>query len=235
MVHDERRSTTSDLTRFRRKSMAGEVADELRRRILAGEIAEGVQLMQEQLAAEFGISKVPIREALFQLEAEGFVVQQFHRGAVVAGLSPTQIMELFELRTQIEVWLLGVAMPVATSEDMATAREFADLFEKTDDPVVAWDYNWRMHEALYLPAGKPFIIDHLKKLHSQTARYVRVQYSLALDKTKTVEEHTRLLELYEQKSSKAKTCLRDHILDAATKLTKRLAEIKEAPETSRKA
>ena len=54
--------------------MAGEVADELRRQILGGEIAEGTQLMQEQLAAQFGISKVPIREALFQLEAEGFVM-----------------------------------------------------------------------------------------------------------------------------------------------------------------
>lgn len=230
MVHNERNSPAGGVTRLRRKSMAGEVADELRRRILAGEIDEGAQLMQEQLAAEFGISKVPIREALFQLEAEGFVLQQFHRGAVVASLSPAQIMELFELRTQIEVWLLGLAMPVATQEDVAAAREFADLFDKTDDPVVAWDYNWRLHEALYLPASKPFIIDHLKKLHSQTARYVRVQYSLALDKTKTVDEHARLLELYEQKSPKAKTCLRDHILDAATKLTKRLAEIKEAPD-----
>lgn len=230
MVHNERDLPAGGSTRLRRKSMAGEVADELRRRILAGEVDEGAQLMQEQLAAEFGISKVPIREALFQLEAEGFVLQQFHRGAVVASLSPAQIMELFELRTQIEVWLLGLAMPVATGKDVAAAREFADLFDKTEDPVVAWDYNWRLHEALYLPAAKPFIIDHLKKLHSQTARYVRVQYSLALDKTKTVDEHARLLELYEDKSQKAKTCLRDHILDAATKLTKRLAEIKEARE-----
>ncbi len=181
--------------------------------------------MQEQLAAEFGISKVPIREALFQLEAEGFVTQQFHRGAVVSGLSPAQIMEIFELRTQIEMWLLGLAMPLATEADIATAREFAEQFRDVADPVVAWDFNWRFHEALYIPAGKPFIIDHLKKLHSKTARYVRVQYSLVLDKDNTVDEHARLLELYEQKSPKAKTCLRDHILDAAAKLTKRLSEV----------
>jgi len=231
MVENERGSGTGN-TRFRRKSMAGEVADELRRKILAGEIDEGAQLMQEQLAAEFGISKVPIREALFQLEAEGFVLQHFHRGAVVASLSPAQIMELFELRAQIEVWLLTLAMPVATEQSTAQAREYAELFEKTEDPVVAWDYNWRLHEGLYLPAGKPFIIDHLKKLHSQTARYVRVQYSLALDKTKTVGEHELLLQLYGTKSPKAKTCLRDHILNAATKLTKRLIEIKENRKTT---
>lgn len=214
---------TGTQVRLQRKSMAGEVADELRRRILFGEVAEGTPLMQEQLAAEFGISKVPIREALFQLEAEGFVTQQFHRGAVVSGLSPEQIMEIFELRSQIEAWLLELAMAAATEEDIANARSMADQFETSDDPVVAWDWNWRFHEALYQPAGKPFAVEHLKKLHSQTARYVRMQYSLALDKSKIAQEHLELLELFRQKSPKAKTYLRNHIITAATKLTERLA------------
>ena len=216
-------SPTGTQVRLQRKSMAGEVADELRRRILFGEVAEGTPLMQEQLAAEFGISKVPIREALFQLEAEGFVTQQFHRGAVVSGLSPEQIMEIFELRSQIEAWLLELAMAAATEEDIANARSMADQFETSDDPVVAWDWNWRVHEALYQPAGKPFAVEHLKKLQSQTARYVRMQYSLALDKSKIAQEHLELLELFRQKSPKAKTYLRNHIITAATKLTERLA------------
>lgn len=216
-------SPTGTPMRLQRKSMAGEVADELRRRILAGEVAEGTQLMQEQLAAEFGISKVPIREALFQLEAEGFVTQQFHRGAVVSGLSPEQIMEIFELRSQIEAWLLELAMASATEEDIAQARSLADQFEASDDPVVAWDSNWGFHEALYRPAGKPFATEHLRKLHSQTARYVRMQYSLALDKSAIAQEHLELLELFRQKSPKAKAYLRNHIINAATKLTERLS------------
>lgn len=220
----EPRTLAQPPMRLQRKSMAGEVADELRQRILTGEIAEGTQLMQEQLAGEFGISKVPIREALYQLEAEGFVAQQFHRGAVVAGLSPAQIMEIFELRTQIEIWLLELGMAAATDDDIAAARDQAEKFEESADPVIAWDLNWRFHEALYQPAGKPYIIEHLKKLHSQTARYVRMQYSLALNKSKIVREHTKLLNLYSEKSPKAKTCLRNHILEAATKLTNRLNE-----------
>ncbi len=213
---------------FQRQTYAGQVADELRRRILTGEIAEGVQLMQEQLAAEFGISKVPVREALFQLEAEGFVVQQFHRGAVVSGLSPAQIMEVFELRTQIEIWLLELAMAVATPDDAADARAIAARLQDASDPDAAWDLNWRFHEALYRPAGKPFAIDHLKKLHSQTARYVRMQYAAARSREDVGREHEELLTLFEQNSPKAKKYLRDHILGSARQLTDRLREVKEA-------
>jgi DNA-binding GntR family transcriptional regulator len=218
-------SSTGSQMRLQRKSMAGEVADELRRRILSGEIDEGTQLMQEQLAAEFGISKVPIREALFQLEAEGFVTQQFHRGAVVSGLSPAEIMEIFELRVQIEMWLLELGMAAATDEDIADARSLADQFEASDDPVVAWELNWRFHEALYRPAGKPFAVEHLKKLHFQTARYVQTQYGVAIDKHKITAEHLELLDRYQQKSQKTKTFLRNHIIVAAKKLTEHLSKL----------
>lgn len=212
--------------RLHRQAMAGQVADEIRRRILMGEIAEGTQLMQEQLATEFGISKVPVREALYQLEAEGFVSQQFHRGAVVTGLSPSQIMELFELRTEIESWLLTLGMAVATDDAVKRAKGFADKFEATEDPVVTWDLNWRFHASLYEPAQKPYVLEHLQKLHSQTARYVRLQYSIALNKQKIVDEHQELLDHYARKDRNTVALLRKHILEAATLLTNRLMELK---------
>lgn len=210
-----------------RQPMAGQVADDLRRRILAGEIAEGTQLLQEQLAAEFGISKVPVREALYQLEAEGYVTQQFHRGAVVSGLSPSQLMELFELRVQIEAWLLKLGMSAATSDDIAKARYHAEQFEQATDPVVAWDLNWRFHSCMYVPARKPFAIEHLEKIHSQSGRYVRLQYSKATNKQKIVDEHLELLESYARKDKKTITMLKEHILEAAKALTSSLREEQE--------
>lgn len=211
--------------RFNRQALAGQVADELRRRILVGEIAEGTQLMQEQLASEFGISKVPVREALFQLEAEGFVTQQYHRGAVVASMSPAQVMEIFEVRTQIEMWLLDLAMQKAQPEDVAAARQLADEFGMMADPIQAWDLNWRFHAALYRPAEKPYAVEHLRKVHSQTARYLRLQYDVALTKAEIVREHYKLLELYAAKDPEAVTLLRNHILVAATKLAERLEQL----------
>lgn len=221
------REQTTKGAMFKRQGLAGQVADELRRRILAGELHEGDQLMQEQLAAEFGISKVPVREAFFQLEAEGFVVQEFHRGAVVAGLSPAQLMEIFELRTQIEVWLLGLAMAVATPKDVKAAEAVTKVLARTKDVDKAWELNWRFHEALYRPAGKPFVIDHLKKLHFQTARYVRMQYSVALDREEINREHLTLIELYANKRPDATEWLRRHILHSAEQLTAHLVALNE--------
>lgn len=213
--------------RLHRQGMAGQVADELRRRILSGELAEGVQLLQEQLASEFGISKVPVREALHQLAAEGFVVQEFHRGATVAGLSPDEVMEVFELRTQIEVWLLGLGMAAATAVDVLNAQKIARMIDELKDPVGFPDLNWRFHEALYLPAGKPFVLDYLKRLHSQSQRYVRMQLSPALDKDEVIHGHAEILELYARKDPAALDRLRKHILGFAEQLTAYLTKVNE--------
>lgn len=227
MAKNESLSTRGILTaspsqqpiRLTRQGMAGQVADELRHRILSGELSEGVQLLQEQLASEFGISKVPVREALHQLAAEGFVVQEFHRGATVAGLSPDEVMEVFELRTQIEVWLLGLGMAAATDADVDNARKLAQMIDELQDPAGFPDLNWRFHEALYLPAGKPFVLDYLKRLHSQSQRYVRMQLSPALDKGEVIHGHAEILDLYARKDPAAFDRLRVHIMGFAEQLT----------------
>lgn len=218
--------------RLQRQTMAGQVALELRRRILAGELTEGTQLRQEQLAAEFGISKVPVREALHQLEAEGFVTQQFHKGAVVAGLSPEEIMEAFELRTQIELWLLGLAMQSATPEDIANARAIAAQIGQVDDAEHYPALNWRFHEALYRPAKRPFAIDHLQKLHAQIERYVRLQFSIAQTKETVLREHTAILNLYEKRDPEALEYLRRHIMGSAQELLDRLRALNPKRETA---
>lgn len=217
---------------LQRQTMAGQVALELRRRILAGELTEGTQLRQEQLAAEFGISKVPVREALHQLEAEGFVTQQFHKGAVVAGLSPEEIMEAFELRTQIELWLLGLAMRSATPEDIANARAIAAQIGQVDDAEHYPALNWRFHEALYRPAKRPFAIDHLQKLHAQIERYVRLQFSIAQTKETVLREHTAILNLYEKRDPEALEYLRRHIMGSAQELLDRLRALNPKRETA---
>lgn len=211
-------------THLRRQTMAGQVADVLRQRIHAGEAVEGDKLMQEELAAEFGISKVPVREALHLLEAEGLISQQFHRGAVVAGLSPSQLMELFELRVRIETWLLGLAAGNARPDDFAAASDLNRQCRDSDDPIEAWDLNWRFHEALYRPAGKDYALQHVRKIHSQTARYVRLHYSLVTDRTEIAEQHEGILRLLRDRDPGLEAALERHILGAARKLVRGLEE-----------
>lgn len=202
-----------------RQTMSVQVADDLRRRILSGELSEGLQLKQEQLALEFGISKVPVREALSLLEAEGFVIQQFHRGAVVAGLSPGQLMELFEIRAQLESWLFETAMVKATAADIEVATQAADLIAASNDPAVLPTLNRAFHEALYRPADKTYAQDLVNKMHGQLDRYVRLQFSLLRhQKDLAVDEHAELLRLYTARDPRAGLTMRKHIMSAAEQL-----------------
>ena len=213
---------------LKRQTLAGQVAEELRTRILNGEYKTGLQLMQEQLASELGVSKVPIREALHLLEAEGLVSQEFHRGAIVSGLSPRQLMEIFELRAEIEFWLLGLALPHINPDAIESARTQNELFLKTQDPTEAWDYNWKFHETLYIPADKPFALEHLRQLRSRTARYVRRQYSIATSRKVIFDEHNRIITTICAGNYKgAQHLLRLHILNGAKKLSRQLQKASE--------
>src|SRR6185437_16206705 len=89
-----------------RFTLAGATLQAIRERILSGAYAEGDPLRQDAIAAELGVSRIPVREALRQLEAEGLVTFSPHRGAVVSTFSIGEIEELFELRAQIEADLV---------------------------------------------------------------------------------------------------------------------------------
>src|SRR3954471_15830423 len=97
-----------------RQTIAGMTVEALRERILRGDFPEGEPLRQDALAAELAVSRIPVREALRQLEAEGLVTFSPHRGAVVSSLSLDEIDELFELRAAIESDLLARAIPAMT-------------------------------------------------------------------------------------------------------------------------
>src|SRR5262245_65537453 len=91
---------------------ASAAADELRRRILEGEYPAGMPLRQAVLAEELGISRIPFREALILLEAEGLVQVEPHKGAIVVGFSPEEGEELFEFRAVFEPVLLERSAPI---------------------------------------------------------------------------------------------------------------------------
>ena len=83
------------------RTLASAVADRLREQILSSAYPAGTQLRQDALAASFGVSRIPVREALFQLEAEGLLQMVPHKGAVVTELSPEEVNDIFDLRVML--------------------------------------------------------------------------------------------------------------------------------------
>src|SRR5262245_8813272 len=110
---------TNDSRRLNRRSMPEELRESLQERILDGEFEEGETLVQDTLAEEYGVSRIPVREALRQLEACGLVSIETHRGAVVSGIPTEQIEELYDLRGFLETDALRRAIPKLTDQDLA--------------------------------------------------------------------------------------------------------------------
>src|SRR6202167_3408200 len=124
-----------------RQSLAAAVVERLRDKILHGELREGEQLRQDAIAAEFQISRIPIREALSHLAAEGLITIVPNRGAVVSALSPQEIAELFEARAVLECYMIRQAISHFEEGDFQHAEEVLKQFENSleDDSEIR---NW---------------------------------------------------------------------------------------------
>lgn len=191
-----------------------QVAQELRRRILAGHYPQGIKLQQEQIAAELGVSRSPVREALGQLEAEGLVVLTPQKGAQVSPISRDEIAELFELRLLVEPHLIALAIPQMTEADLNKAT--AIISEMADISLDGWgDANWRLHETLYAPAGRPGMVKLLRRTHETIGRYIRMQVMATNGRADAHREHKLILDACRRRDvGKAVGLLREHIESA---------------------
>lgn len=182
---------------IRRQSVADQIVTILRDRILQGEMPDGTPLRQENLAAEFKVSRIPLREAIRQLEAEGLVETELHRGAVVRAMRPDELQELFDLRLWIEPELLTLAVPRFTAEDARRTAAILAASERIEDSRTWADMNWQFHESLYAPSGRLTSLRFLRQVHNNAHRYINTHLHVApsKDPRKELEEHHRLLQL----------------------------------------
>lgn len=209
-----------------RRTLTDAAVDALRTRLLAGEWAAGTPLRQEALAAELGVSRIPLREALRQLEAEGLVALVPHRGAVVSPLPLDEAAELFQLRALIESDLARRAVPHLTAADDVAMRAHAVAFEQAviTGNVAAWgEANRRFHFALYTPANRPRTLETVGRLHAQSDRFLRLQLTLSRGTSRAVREHRAIAAAARARDTARVTKLvRDHILAAGRALTESL-------------
>lgn len=213
---------------IQRQTIASMTVEALRERILRGDYPDGEPLRQDALAEELGVSRIPVREALRQLEAEGLVTFNPHRGAVVSSLSLGEIEELFELRADIECDLLRRAIPRMSAEQLERATDVLDEFQDALDAGEAsrWGpLNWHFHAALYAAADRRLTMGVLQKLHQHSDRYFRMQVLLAHGGERANEEHREIIAAVRAKDVKSATQLmRAHILGSGSMLLTLLEE-----------
>ena len=204
------------------KTMAGAAVEALRRRILEGELPSGTQLRQSALAEEFGISRIPLREAFLQLEAEGLVKVQAHRGAVVVSLSNDEVAELFELRATLEPMLLRQSAPNLTTQDFNTLQSLLDDYARDLNSANArrWGvFNAQFHSMLYARANRPRTMALVQNLLQDSDRHTRLHLSIVGATARAQDEHSRILTLCKTGNIEAAAeLLRLHIVNVAQEL-----------------
>jgi DNA-binding GntR family transcriptional regulator len=144
----------------------------LRDAILSGRLRGGAHLVQDKIASELNVSRVPVREALLQLESEGLVRMEAHRGASVVFLSPEEIEEIFEIRAVLVTAAIRRCVPNLTDEQIARMQQIADRQERESNMAARARLNHAFYATLFESLNRPRLRALLDKLEREVERYL---------------------------------------------------------------
>lgn len=191
---------------------ADPVYESLRKSILSGQLAPGVPLRQDEIAKQFGISKIPVREALRRLEVESLVRFERNKGASVRQPTETEVLQLLDVRIALECRALELAVPNMIASDFEDMRKhLADYSQRTS--VEEWsEMNARFHHMLYEPCGNEPLLQMIDELQARLGQFLRVLLSTARGLERPNREHEQMLAACEAGDrERAVQVLRGHI------------------------
>jgi DNA-binding GntR family transcriptional regulator len=187
--------------------------DALRHAILSGSLPGGTRLVQAELAAELGVSTTPIREALRDLVADGLIIFDPHRGALVRSLSVAEVQEVYAIRRVLEPLAVRMATDRITKDELAEAAWLLEQLEKCSDPAEWVQLNWRFHSLLESAARSPRLESMVKSVQDIATLYVAhsvKQFPQRLQEGN--REHRALLSAVRQKDpDRASEILVEHL------------------------
>lgn len=180
---------------------AGAVADSayaaLREAILAGHLRPGDRLAEEQLAREFGVSRTPIREAIFRLEAEHFAIRVVRRGLVVRAIPEEQVLEVYTVRAALDQLAASLAAEHATVPERARLHwlndQLATAAEHGDHAYMA-ELNIQFHEALCEAAHNGMLLHFVREIHDWVRRFGETTFSRPARASAAIAEHRAMVE-----------------------------------------
>ncbi|WP_156410350.1 GntR family transcriptional regulator [Bosea sp. Root381] len=201
------------------------IARHLREAIMSGKIKEGLPIRQDEIAGLFNVSKIPVREALKRLEAEGLVIFQRNRGAVVTEMSQFEIVQIFEVRALLEANAIKLSVPQMTAATFAAAQDYSDQFAAETD-VAKWaELNWKFHSCLYEDANRPFMVGLIRSVNDRIERFLRIQLSLSAGQAVADQEHREILAACRAGDAQsASQLIHSHVMDACSSLLNSLGK-----------
>jgi DNA-binding GntR family transcriptional regulator len=208
-------------------SAAAQVADALRLAILGGEFTPGQAVPQEEIAARFGVSRIPVRDAMNLLQAEGLLRIVPSKGSFVANPSPEEILETYEIRVLLELEALRLAFRHHTAQTLARAERWLREFELETEPMRLGEIDREFHAALYAPAKKEKLFELINSLRTFSNRPYYLQMSTPSHLKQCQAAHAEIFENCKKgRLRPASDCLRRHLLSAGSVVAESAAKFR---------
>ena len=186
----------------------------LRQAIIRGVYKPGERLQQDAIAGILGVSRMPVRASLRQLEHEGLVTLHAHRGATVTTLTSDEVAEIYDMRVLLECYLLRRVMPRLRDADVKRLRVLAEQLQEATD-----DYEWEQlrqgfYEDLYSIADAPRALEVVMRLRLNAGPHLL--HRRVMDEGHT---HLGILDHLERRSADgAATWLAEHLMAVSESL-----------------
>jgi DNA-binding GntR family transcriptional regulator len=203
-----------------RASLADVIYERLRDAILSGELGDGSRLGQVQLAREFGVSRIPIREALCRLQAESLVTASPYSPFVVRRVTPAQVTELIDVRLALEDLALSRRPPMSAAE-MAELRRLSRRMSQAAGDAGWFRLDRDFHRLLAGPSG--LIAEMIEDLRDRVRKYSDRMSGAQRRRRAAEQEHASIIDALERDDiDEARRLLRAHITQSRESMRSRL-------------
>jgi len=177
----------------------------IKERIDSGQYVPGYRLVLAPIAAELGVSAVPVREAIRRLEAEGLITFERNVGAQVALIKETEYLHTMQTLALVEGFATALAAEAVTEEQLQRARTINETMRQSldaFDPQRFTELNLEFHSVLFESCPNPHILDLVHKGWNRMRMLRKSSFSFVPGRAhESVDEHARLLDLIEQQAS----------------------------------
>jgi DNA-binding GntR family transcriptional regulator len=197
---------------------------ETRSRILTGILVPGLEVNQEALASDLGVSITPLREALRRLEMEGLIRLEAHRTVIITPLTSRELDELYVIRMELDSLAAGLAAVKASASQVALIGQLARR-KAVADPVVQLERNRSFHRAVYASCDNAALITYLDQLWDRTDRYrlILVREEL-VEGPASAQDHIDIAEaIAARESQRTARLTRDHIVRSRARISEFMA------------
>lgn len=175
---------------------SAKIRNSLEQRIIEGEMGIGKRLDEAELSLQYGVSRTPVREALQRLAESGLAEHIPRRGTFVRAPSLSELVEMFEVMTELECMAVRLAIRRATTVDIDILDEFNEACRaafEADDTKQYYELNAAVHAQIYKMSGNGFLASEAQRLHDRLRPFRRLQLRVRGRMGESMDEHDTIL------------------------------------------